>query len=208
MHAMENGVDTKILKLIQDKRIIGIGTGTTIAQYINILPEAAIYIPSSISTSLLLSRNGLVVSTALVHEHIDLYIDGTDYFDGDANLIKGLGGALTKEKIICSASKQTVIIAQPHKYRQTFDGCFVPIEVIPMSLPRVLSIINKRGLRCSLREDSKKIGPVMTELGNCIVDVEYDKQFIDSCKSICGVVEHGLFESNGFVLMVEKDSSE
>ncbi|KHN69605.1 ribose 5-phosphate isomerase [Ordospora colligata] len=201
-------MDTKILKFIQGKKVIGIGTGTTISKYINILPNTAVYVPSSISTTLQLSKNGLTISTALVHEQIDLYIDGTDYFDSNANLIKGLGGALTKEKIICSASKQTVIIAQSYKYRQTFDGCFVPIEVIPMSLPRILSIISKRGLGYILREDSRKIGPVMTELGNCIVDVEYDKEFIDSCKNICGVVEHGFFESNGFILMVEKDNCE
>lgn len=193
----------EFLKHTKDKAVIGIGTGTTVESYIEMLSPDAIYVSSSIRTALVLSEKGFVVSSPLGHDSLDLYIDGADYFDRSGNLIKGGGGALTMEKLLYSMAKEALIMVQAHKYRETFDECLVPIEIIPASLSRFISILRENRLEYCLRETPGKIGPLITDLGNCIVDVEYDIDFISSCRGICGVVEHGLFVSDGSVVVVE-----
>lgn len=186
------------------KKVIGIGTGTTVERYIKALEKDVVYVPSSVRTMLVLAREGFIVSDPLLYSSIDLYIDGADYADKDGNLIKGRGGAMTTEKLLCSMAREVVIVIQEHKYRETFSGCTVPVEVIAISLTKFVSILRNKGLRYCLRESKEKVGPVITDLGNLIVDVEYDKDFFSSCKGICGVVEHGFFPSNGFNVLVEK----
>lgn len=190
--------------LVNSKKVIGVGTGSTVEKYIRELNRDAIYIPSSIRTMLVLAKEGFTVSDPLLYKSIDLYIDGADYFDAKGNLIKGKGGALTTEKLLCSMAKEIFIIVQDYKYRETLEGCFVPIEIIPVCLTKFVSILQERGLRYCLRENYGKIGPVMTDLGNCIVDVEYNEEFLLSCKAICGVIEHGFFEADSFSVMIEK----
>ncbi|CAD25737.1 RIBOSE 5-PHOSPHATE ISOMERASE [Encephalitozoon cuniculi GB-M1] len=200
-------MDRGFPKCIANKTVIGIGTGTTVERYIDALHHDATYVPSSIRTALILSEKGFTVSSPLAHGVLDLYIDGADYFDKNGNMIKGGGGALTTEKLLYSMAKETIIIVQSHKYRETFDGCFIPVEAIPTSLLKLISTLEGSGLKYCLRETDGKMGPLITDLGNCIVDVEYDDVFISSCKSICGVVEHGLFESVGNTTIVEEDGN-
>ncbi|AFM99112.1 ribose 5-phosphate isomerase [Encephalitozoon hellem ATCC 50504] len=183
---------------------VGIGTGTTIERYIEALYDDIVYVPSSIQTALVLSEKGFVVSNPLAHEALDLYIDGADYFDKNGNVIKGGGGALTTEKLLHSMAKETIIIVQRHKYKERFDGCLVPIEIIPTSIMKFISVLREYRLKYWLRRSTGKVGPLITDLGNCIVDVEYDLDFISECKGICGVVEHGLFMSNGSTMIVEE----
>lgn len=189
--------------LLEGKKVIGIGTGRTVERYIKKLDKDAVYIPSSIRTMLMLTRAGLTVSNPTLYSTIDLYIDGADHFDREGNLIKGKGGAMTAEKLLCSMAKDVFIIVQKHKYRETLRGCSVPVEVIPMSLTKFTSILRQHRLGYRLRENYGKIGPVITDLGNCIIDVEYDKEFFSSCKDICGVVEHGFFEVGDFNVVIE-----
>ncbi|AFN83823.1 ribose 5-phosphate isomerase [Encephalitozoon romaleae SJ-2008] len=189
----------------KNKIVVGVGTGTTIERYIGALDKDVVYVPSSIQTALKLSEKGFMVSNPLAHEALDLYIDGADYFDKNGNMIKGGGGALTTEKLLHSMAKETIIIVQSCKYKERFDGCFVPIEIIPMSLMKFVSVLKEYGLNHLVRKATGKVGPLITDLGNCIVDVEYNAGFISECKHICGVVEHGLFMSNGRTIIVEED---
>lgn len=189
--------------LTEGKSAVGIGTGTTVERCVEKLSRGPVYVPSSIRTAQALGRQGLTMSSPMLHSEIDLYIDGADYFSRDGHLIKGKGGALTTEKLLCSMARDVVIIVQSHKYRETFEGCLVPVEIVPPALGRFMSILQKHGLRHSLREGDRKIGPVVTDLGNYIVDVEYNGDFFSTCKGICGVVEHGLFEVCGSDVVVE-----
>ncbi|ADM12340.1 ribose 5-phosphate isomerase [Encephalitozoon intestinalis ATCC 50506] len=192
-------------KNVESRTVIGIGTGTTIERYIGVLDREVVYVPSSIQTALKLREKGLIVSSPLGHESLDLYIDGADYFDKCGNLIKGGGGALTTEKLLYSMAKDIIIIVQRHKYRETFEGCLVPIEISSISLMKFLSILQEYKLKHFLRETTGKAGPLISDLGNCIVDVEYNADFISECKSICGVIEHGLFEANGYTTIIEEN---
>jgi ribose 5-phosphate isomerase A len=189
--------------LLKKHGVVGVGTGRTVERYIRHLPKSAVYIPSSFETMLLLGRAGLTVANVSLYESIGLYIDGADYFNASGAVIKGKGGALTMEKLLCSMAEEVVIIAQDYKYREAFEGCYVPVEIIPQSLSRFIKILQDRGLEYFLRVNQGKIGPVMTELGNFIVDVEFSLEFIMECKSIAGVVEHGYFAGESYDVMVE-----
>jgi ribose 5-phosphate isomerase A len=196
-------MEDKFRGLFEKHRVIGVGTGRTIERHIKSLSRSAIYIPSSFETMLLLGKAGLTVASASLYESIDLYVDGADYFDASGSVIKGKGGALTTEKLLCSMAREVVLIVQDYKYRETLDGCYVPVELIPQSLSRFIKVVRSKSLKYFLRVNQGKIGPVMTELGNFIVDVEFNREFVESCKSITGVVEHGYFPGEGYDVMIE-----
>ena len=130
---------------------------------------------------------------------MDLTIDGADQIDGQLNLIKGMGGALTREKIVASATKQFVIVADETKLTEKLGAnCAVPVEVLPFALPTVMLKMQEKGGKPVLREAKGKVGPVVTDNGNFIVDVAFGpintpKELDSKLKSIPGIIETGLF---------------
>jgi ribose 5-phosphate isomerase A len=141
------------------------------------------------------------ISTTSLNEHpiLDLNIDGADQIDRDLNMIKGMGGALAREKIVASASKQNVIVADKTKLvRKLGMNHPIPVEVLPFALATVSSKIQNIGGKPVLRAGDGKVGPVVTDNGNFILDV-WMKSIKDlgeldiRLKSIPGVVETGLF---------------
>ncbi|KAI5150765.1 ribose 5-phosphate isomerase A [Enteropsectra breve] len=138
---------------------------------------------------------------------IDVYFDSTDYYNARGDLIKGGGGAMTQEKLLAAMTKKIVIIAESSKYTANFEGLYVPVEIIKPSFSYFCCQVKSHNLNYKLRKINGAL-PFITDLGNMIVDVEYNREFLENCKKITGVVEHGFFENKGQIIIEEMDPSE
>lgn len=194
-------------KQVKDGFVVGLGSGSTAAFAIEALGEriereslTVLGVPTSYQAFLLAVKQGIIITTLEEYPTIDLTIDGADQIDGELNLIKGMGGALAREKIVASVSKQNLIVADESK-RVKFLGENnhpVPVEVLPFAVSAVRIRIGEIGGRPVLREGKGKVGPVITDNGNVILDAAFgpisDAAFLERrLKMIPGVVETGLF---------------
>lgn len=195
------------VKHVKDNFVMGLGSGSTAAYAIkeigNRIKREKIRVsavPTSYQAFTLAVKHGIAITTLEEHPTLDLTIDGADQIDDELNLIKGMGGALTREKIVASASKKLVIIADERKKVKVLGESNhpVPIEVIPFATPIVMHKIKEMGGKPFLRESIKKVGPVITDNGNIITDVNFGlvhepAELNHKLKGIPGVVETGLF---------------
>lgn len=195
------------VKHVKDNFVIGLGSGSTAAYAIkeigNRIKREKIRVsavPTSYQAFTLAVKHGIAITTLEEHPTLDLTIDGADQIDDELNLIKGMGGALTREKIVASASKKLVIIADERKKVKVLGESNhpVPIEVLPFATPIVMHKIKEMGGKPFLRESIKKVGPVITDNGNIIIDVNFGlvhepAELNHKLKGIPGVVETGLF---------------
>jgi len=195
------------VKHVKDNFVIGLGSGSTAAYAIeqigNRMKREKIRVsavPTSYQAFMLAVKHGIPITTLEEHPTLDLTIDGADQIDDELNLIKGMGGALTREKIVASASKKLVIVADERKKVKFLgeNNQPVPIEAIPFATPIVMHKIKEMGGKPFLRESNKKVGPVITDNGNIIVDVNFGlvhepAELNHKLKGIPGVVETGLF---------------
>jgi ribose 5-phosphate isomerase A len=132
------------------------------------------------------------------HPVLDLAIDGADEVDKNLDMIKGGGGALTREKIVASSAKQVIIVADESKLVEKLGKFKVPIEVLPFALAPVTKSIKELGGKPLLRESKGKVGAVVTDNGNYILDVDFGlidntKALDEKLKRTPGVIETGLF---------------
>jgi ribose 5-phosphate isomerase A len=154
-------------------------------------------VASSIDTANRLKRHGIPVINLNDVDEISVYIDGADESDHKLNLIKGGGGALTREKIVAAVSHQFVCIADESKLVDSLGKFPLPVEVIPMSANYVKrQIIDSIGGNPILREE------LTTDNGNLILDIHEleidDPQNLENClNNIVGVVTNGLFANRG-----------
>lgn len=174
----------------KDSRLVGIGTGRTMEAFSKCLAPDKIYLATSTQTELFLS--GLPMASAACGHSIDVYFDSADHYTADGDLIKGGGGAMTQEKLFVDMARKTVIIVQREKRLGNFSGVFVPVEIIRPSYGYVSEKLKNSRLAFSLRKVDGKT-PFVTDLGNLIVDVEYNEAFLETCTQITGVIEHGYF---------------
>jgi len=195
------------VKHVKDNFMIGLGSGSTAAYAIeqigNRIKREKIRVsavPTSYQAFMLAVKHGIPMTTLEEHSILDLTIDGADQIDDELNLIKGMGGALTREKIVASTSKKLVIVADERKKVKFLgeNNHPVPIEVVPFATPIVMHKIKEMGGKPFLRESNKKVGPVITDNGNIIVDVNFGlvhepAELNHKLKGIPGVVETGLF---------------
>lgn len=132
---------------------------------------------------------------------VDICIDGADEIDDQLNCIKGGGGCLTQEKIVASYSKKLVIIADESKDSRVLGEKWkkgIPIEVIPMAYVPIMKSLELLGGHPTLRMAKSKLGPVVTDNGMFIIDVDFGeiedpKSLNEKLKNIAGVIETGLF---------------
>jgi ribose 5-phosphate isomerase A len=192
---------------VKDCFIVGLGSGSTAAYAIEALGERIrrenlniLGVPTSYQAFLLAVKHRIVVTTLEEHPTINLTIDGADQIDAELNLIKGMGGALAREKIVASTSKQNIIIADESKKVKVLgeNDHPVPIEVLPFAISLVKRRIEEIGGKPILREGKGKVGPVITDNGNVIIDasfgpIEKPAMLEKRLKMIQGVVETGLF---------------
>ena len=188
--------------------ILGIGSGSTVVYAVHKIAELNKQnqldlkcIPTSFQSYQLIVENGLKLTSLDQYPEIDLDIDGADEIDEELNLIKGGGGCLVQDKIIASNSKKVVIIADFRKQSKKLGQNWmkgVPIEVIPMAWVPVMKKLENLGGTPKLRMAVSKAGPLVTDNGNFIIDVDFgiiDNPVVldNKMRAIPGVVETGLF---------------
>jgi ribose 5-phosphate isomerase A len=198
-------VAMEAVKLVKDDMIIGLGSGSTAAYMIKEIGRLisenglrVLAVPSSSQAMLLAANSRVPVTTLDEHPVLDLVIDGADEIDKNFDMIKGGGGALLREKIVASSAKQVAIVADETKLVEKLGKFKVPIEVLPFGLAKACAEINDLGGTPIVREGQRKMGPVVSDNGNYIVDADFglidDAENLDKqLKLIPGVLETGLF---------------
>ena len=195
------------VKHVKDGFVVGLGSGSTAACAIEALGKRVKHdginlsgVPTSYQAFLLAVKHGIPVTTLEEHRVIDVTIDGADQIDPKLNLIKGMGAALAREKIVASASKVNVIVADGSKKVKVLgeNGHPVPLEVLPFAISLVKRKIREVGGTAVLREGKGKVGPVITDNGNVVIDAGFDvihnaEELEVKLMMIPGVVETGLF---------------
>ena len=195
------------VKHVKDGFIAGLGSGSTAAFAIEAIGERikreklrVMGIPTSYQAFLLAVECGIPITTLDEHPQIDVTIDGTDQITPELFLIKGMGAALAREKIVAAASKINIIIADEKKKVKVLgeNNQSVPIEVLPFAISLAKRKIIDAGGKPVLREGKGKLGPVITDNGNAILDSYFGEiakpaELAVKLKMIPGVVETGFF---------------
>ena len=184
------------LRYVEDGMIVGVGTGSTVAHFIDALAERKHDITGAVSSSeqstRQLERHDIRVLDLNTTGELHLYVDGADECDPGKCLIKGGGGALTREKVVAAAAEKFVCIID-HSKRVDVLGRFpLPIEVIPMARNLVARALVARGGRPLWREG------FVTDNGNWILDVhdlhiDAPDDLERALNQLAGVVTVGLF---------------
>ena len=195
---------------IEDDTIVGVGTGSTVNFFIEELAKIKGRIDGAVSSSdaseKLLRQHNIPVLTLNSVIEIPVYVDGADEATKHRHLIKGGGGALTREKIVAAASKQFVCIIDDSKMVPTLGAFPLPVEVIPMAQSYVARQIAKLGGQPILREG------FTTDNGNIIIDVHKMKienplELEQDLNQIVGVVTNGLFAHRpADILLIASDN--
>ena len=184
------------LDYVGTRQVIGIGSGSTVEMFINLLgkirSKVDACVSSSIRTSQLLNKNGFRVIELREAGTIPVYVDGADEANKQKQLIKGGGGALTREKIVASSSEKFICIIDDSKYVSKLGKFPLPIEVISMAQSKIALEMVKKGARPVLREN------FVTDNNNIILDVhgmDINEPMIleKEINNLPGVVTNGLF---------------
>ena len=193
----------KAVEEVQSGMILGLGTGSTIYYALLKLGQMVklgldiIGIPTSEQTSQIAEEQGIRLSTVIENPVIDLTIDGADEVDPSLNLIKGLGGALVREKIIAHASNRLVIVADESKIVDYLGAKVpLPVEVVQFGWESTQMALNQICQRSVLRQVDDQT--FRSDNGNFILDCYFDqisdpKQIEIRINGIPGVVDNGLF---------------
>lgn len=188
---------------VENKMMVGLGTGSTVEFALRLLGKRIksglkiTGVPSSSATARQAKRSGIpLVNDSGDFKKLDLTIDGADEVDPQLNLIKGGGGALTREKIIATRSDRVIIVVNEKKLVPQLGKFRVPVEVLPFGWRSTAEVLRSQGGRVALRAQAGK--PFHTDNGNFIVDCSFGKiteplELLQQIKSIVGVVEVGLF---------------
>jgi ribose 5-phosphate isomerase A len=194
-------------KHVKNGFVVGLGSGSTATYVIEEIGRIirrgkirVLGVPTSYQAFILAANNRIPLTTLEEHPTLDLTIDGADQVSEVLDLIKGMGGALAREKIVACASKYYVIVADDSKRVKTLgeNNQSVPLEVLPLAVPLVTREVKKLSGKPVLREGKGKVGPVITDNGNVILDVDFGlirrpAELARNLKVIPGVVETGLF---------------
>jgi len=201
---MKKAVGYKAAEFITDGMTVGLGTGSTVFYFIEKLIEKVnkglkIRAVSSSNRSLeQASKGGIPICDINTLSHIDITVDGADEIDSLKKMIKGGGGALLREKILASMSKEMIVVIDESKLAHKLGSKKLPVEVIPFANQVTLHKIQRIQTKSELRKNADG-SLYTTDNGNCIVDVHLDK-LLDQpenldllLKKIPGVVETGFF---------------
>ncbi|TVQ48116.1 MAG: ribose-5-phosphate isomerase RpiA [Gloeocapsa sp. DLM2.Bin57] len=201
---------------VKSNSIVGLGTGSTSAYAIEYIGdrlksgelENIVGVPTSFQSEVLAKKYGIPLTTLDAIDRIDLAIDGADEVDPQKNLIKGGGAAHTREKVVDSLAELFIVVVDSSKIVDELGSTFLlPVEVIPMAVAPVTRALEKLGGQPELRMGIKKDGPVVTDQGNLVLDVKFNKidnpaQLEQEINNIPGVLENGLFVGLADIILV------
>ncbi len=204
--------------LVHDGMAVGLGTGTTAWFVIEALAARVragldiVAIPTSERSGAQARAGGIRLTTFAEHKRLDLTIDGADEIArGSLALIKGLGGALLREKIVAAASERLVIVADESKLKDRLGAATpLPVEVVEFGWPTTAARIERLGGRPSLRTGSDG-APFRTDGGNLILDCAFgaiaDPAALDGALGqVVGVIETGLFVDMASLALVASEA--
>jgi ribose 5-phosphate isomerase A len=184
------------LSYVEDDMVVGVGSGSTVAYFIEALQSVKHKIEGAIASSAATALQLKALSIPLLDlnsvKELSLYVDGADEINTAKQMIKGGGGALTREKIIATVAKKFICIIDPSKQVDLLGAFPVAVEVIPMARSYVARQIVQMGADPVYREG------FVSDNGNVILDV-YNLKLLDpnameiKLKNIVGVVESGIF---------------
>jgi ribose 5-phosphate isomerase A len=204
------------LEFIENDMVVGLGSGSTATHFIKLLGERVKnglrvrgIASSQASTKLAESLSIPIIDFHQVGE-IDVTIDGADEVGPKLALIKGGGGALLREKIVASASRKFVVVADSRKCVRQLGAFPLPVEVIPMASPLVMKKLLDLDLHPSVRK-MQDGSEYITDEGNLILDckcgaIAHPEELAASIRAIIGVVEHGLFLNMANRVIIASDT--
>jgi len=208
----------KAIRYVQHGHVVGLGSGSTVALAVeelsNRIREESMMItviPTSYQSELLAIEKGLRFAELNRNTKVDVAIDGADQVQiGTLDIVKGGGAALAREKIVDSAAEKLVIVVDERKLTDKLGrNQPVPLEILPFWFNATMEKIRRLGGKPAFREGAGKLGPVVSDNGNLIVDVDFgeiqDPELLNKgLKLIPGVVETGLFIGLGGYICVGK----
>jgi ribose 5-phosphate isomerase A len=189
------------LDYVQPGDWVGVGTGSTVNKFIDALASRKHEIRGAVSSSLASTQRmqslGIPVVDIGEVESLPVYIDGADEIDPQGHMVKGGGAALTREKIVAALAKRFVCIVDESKWVQTLGAFPLPVEVIPMAVPRLIRDFAAMGGVATLRRTAQG-EPLVTDNGQWILDVRslqihQPLAFEDQVSQWPGVVTVGVF---------------
>ncbi|MFT4205056.1 MAG: ribose-5-phosphate isomerase RpiA [Chitinophagaceae bacterium] len=206
----------KAVDYVKNGMKVGLGTGST--AYFTIQEIGRRYqhegldiqaIATSIESENLAKEWGIPLATFADIDHLDVTVDGADETDPQLNLIKGGGGALLREKIVASATKFYVIVADEHKYVPQLGKFGLPVEVIPFAWEETFRQVKALGCTPVRREKGGNV--FVTDNHNFILDCDFGLiqdayRLNDQLHNLPGVVETGLFLDKTDVLIIGKNA--
>jgi len=204
------------LRFVKDGQVVGLGTGSTAAYFIKLLGEEVKKglrirgIPTSVRSREQAISLGIPVITLDDCQKIDVTVDGADEVDPQLRLIKGGGGALLREKIVASATRQMIVVADASKQVERLGKFPLPVEVIRFAQALVAERISTLGAEVQLRRDAA--GSVyVTDENNHILDCRFGEMqdpdgLARQLSEMPGVVEHGLFIGMASVVLFARGS--
>ncbi|WP_439258184.1 ribose-5-phosphate isomerase RpiA [Lonepinella sp. BR2271] len=188
------------LQFVKPDMIVGVGSGSTVNCFIDVLGSMADQIKGAVAASKaseeLLRQQGIEVFSANDVSSLDIYVDGADEINPQKMMIKGGGAALTREKIVASLAKNFICIVDSSKQVDVLGSTFpLPVEVIPMARSQVARKLVALGGSPEWREN------VITDNGNVILDVHNFKilnpvEMEKTLNNVAGVVTNGIFALN------------
>ena len=194
------------LTYVRDDMVLGLGSGSTHAYFLELLGERVragaltgiVGVPTSQATAGRARALGIPLATLANHARLDLVVDGADEVDGDLNLIKGLGRAMLREKIVEIHADRFVVVVDESKLVPRLGHGPFPVDVVPFGLEAQLRWLNTLGCRAELRLE-KDGSPVITDDGNHMVLCYFPEGIADPyalarvLADRPGIAEHGLF---------------
>jgi len=207
--ALKREAARRALDFVRSGMRLGLGTGSTAAYFVELLAEKVksgldiVGVPTSEATHQQAERLGVPLTTLDDEPELDLTVDGADEINPELTLIKGGGGALLREKIVASASREMIIVADETKYVKRLGRFPLPIEAVDFGLgattQAIKTAIRASGCEGPIRLRHKPDGHVfVTDQGHLILDASLGvipnaRLLAQGLSEVPGVVEHGLF---------------
>jgi ribose 5-phosphate isomerase A len=188
---------------LQSGMIVGLGTGSTASHFIRELGHRVaqglqvIAIPTSEASAKLAEEHHVPLSSLAQHPDVDVTVDGADEVSPQLDLIKGLGGALVREKIVAHASRRLIIVIDESKLVDRLGKrTVIPVEVVPFAAGVVGRRLLELGGDCAVRQQNGR--PFLSDNGNFVIDWRHGEisepaALEQQLKALTGVVDSGLF---------------